>query len=816
MGESAASGKKSGGPTGGEPKGVNELMDSGGRQRLNFDRDWIFHLGDLPIQHAVKSGLAGGLTDDSTVAGGDWLKRAYSDPRIAGGLDDEWVQVALPHDWLIGQPYSETADWTRGFIAGGIGLYRKTFEIPAKDLGKKISLQFDGVMRNSTVWVNGHRLGTHVSGYTGFQYDVTDVLRYGDEGRNVVLVRVDATEHEGWWYDGAGIYRHVWLVKTHRLHVGVDGIFVTSPEVSAAEAAVKVRTILVNELPETLECVLTTDLVDANGRIVATSELTATIGGDSDQELSSELTVQAPHLWAPAHPYVYQVISRVRLDDQAVDSVRTAFGIRTLQFTADRGFLLNGEYLEIRGVACHQNFAGVGVAMPDRIIAYRLELLKAMGANAYRSAHHPPTPELLDLCDRMGILVMDENRRLDSSEEGVRDLESMIRRDRNHPSVFLWSLENEEDLQGTPMGARILETLVRTAHRLDPTRPVTAAMNKRRNDAGYADLLDVVGYNYGQTLDSDVRDHRDYPERRILGSESAAFVSTRGVYADDEEKGYCSSYGTEQAFCAPDTSGWCTTPERAVGDVVRYPFLTGVFIWSGFDYRGEPSPYRWPNINSHFGIMDMCGFPKDCYYYYRAAWNDDPVVHIFPHWNWLGREGEEIRVWAHSNCETVELFLNGSSLGERSVPSPPEHLEWRVPYRPGALRAVGKRGGREAVVDVVETTGPPARIQIEADRTALAGDGLDVSVLKVSIRDAAGRVVPLADNQIQFTAEGSGRVLGTGNGDPSSHESDLSHCRKAFNGYCLALVQTTGDGPIAVRAESEGLLPAVTVFQAGP
>lgn len=790
------------------------VATSTSRQKLNFDTGWFFHKGDIPVQHAVKAGLAGGLTDSETAEVGDWLAVAYSDKRIEGQQHtDEWVAVRLPHDWLVAEYYSRDADWERGYLKSGIGFYRKTFEIPESDIGQKISIQFDGIVRNSTVWVNGHLLGNHPSGFTSFHYDLTDVLRYGDEGKNVILVKADATNYEGWWYDGAGIYRHVWLLKTNPLHVGQWGTYVTTPDMTAEQAHVRVQTTVLNEFAVSVDCALQTDIVDRDGRVVASVTSTASIDNDEAHVFDDDLLVSPHTLWSLDNPYLYKAVSTVLQGGVVRDQYETTFGIRTIEFTSDNGFFLNGQHVPIKGICCHQNFAGVGAAMPDRIIEYRLELIKAMGANAYRSAHHPPTPELLDMCDRMGILVMDENRRLDSSPEGLRDLTSMILRDRNHPSIILWSMENEEDLQGTKMGARILETLVRTTRKLDPTRPTTAAMNKRRNDNGYSDLLDVVGYNYGKSENSDVRDHEAHPNRVIIGSESAAFTTTRGIYADDPDKGYCSSYGTQMPFCAPDTSGWCTTPERAWGDVVKYPFLTGVFIWTAFDYRGEPSPYRWPNVNSHFGIMDMCGLPKDNYFYYKAAWTNEPTVHIFPHWNWPGREGQDVDVWAYSNCERVALYLNGKLVEEKEM-VPNGHLEWQVPYAPGELRAVGKQGGVEVAAHVVTSTGAVHHIELEADRTQLHANGRDVSVVRVSLRDAARRIVPIADDEIRFVVEGPGSIIGVGNGDPSSHEPDKSSRRRAFNGYCMVLIETsTEPGRIKLLASAPGRLSADVSLQ---
>ena len=778
-----------------------------GRSRECLDRGWLFHKGDVSIPSSVKAGMTGGLTDCWGIQEGEWPDIAYKEHLKDSALDpSQWTSVDLPHDWCVEGDYDRTAEPYHGFLPVGIGCYRKVFELPASDLGKKIYVQFDGVMRNSTVWVNGHLIGTHPSGYTSFFYDLTDVLRYGDEGKNVIFVRVDARDHEGWWYEGCGIYRHVWLLKTDPLHVEHWGTYITTPRITDQSAEVCIRTTVRNEYAGDKPCELVSKVIDAAGHVVAVVSAQAVIIAGEEHEFKQTAIVPQPKLWSPDTPYLYQVFTEVRSEGELLDTYETPFGIRSIEFTADRGFFLNGKPLVIKGTCNHQDFAGLGVALPDRVIEYKIRLLKEMGANAYRSAHHPPTPELLDICDRLGMLVMDENRKLDSSPEGIANLKSMLYRDRNHPCIILWSMENEEVLEGKPMGTRILTTLARITRAIDPTRPVIAAMNQGWNEGGYSDALDVVGYNYGQRRAQDVTDHFRYPQRKIIGSESASCTTTRGIYEVDEEKGYVPAYGTV-------LPSWGCTPEQAWRDVVENPFLTGLFIWTGFDYRGEPTPYKWPCINSHFGVMDTCGFPKDWYYYLKAAWTDEPLVHIFPHWTWPGKEGQEIEIWAFSNCEAVELFLNGRSLGEKRM-IPNGHLVWKVKYVPGELVARAYRNGQQVATKVVATTNPPARISLEPDRIEILADGRDVSIIRVSIKDDQDRVVPIADNEVRFTLEGPGKLIGVGNGDPSSHEPDKGTRRRAFNGYCLAIVQAGEEpGKITLRATSPGLLPAMTVIQ---
>ncbi|MBP1965318.1 beta-galactosidase GalA [Paenibacillus aceris] len=778
------------------------------RLKENFDKGWKFHLGDLPIMHAVKGGMTGGLTDCEDIEDGEWLKIAYFDERESSQIDPAaWKEVVLPHDWCVEGDYLNDGGKVKhhkshGYLAAGVGCYRKVFDIPQELEGKKISLEFDGVFRNSTVWVNGHLLGIHASGYTGFTYDISDIARYGSEGKNVVFVKVDARDYEGWWYEGAGIYRHTWLTVTDRLHVERYGTYVTTPEVSEEQAGIAIVTTVRNEYDAAKACRLVTKIYDIHGKIVGESASSMEISFQQQGVFEHFVRIDKPALWSPESPSLYYVMSEVYDEDQLRDTYRTIFGIRTIEFKADAGFFLNGKHYPIKGTCNHQDFAGVGVALPDQLIAYKLRLLKEMGCNAYRSAHHPATPELLDLCDQMGMLVVDENRKLDVSPSGIEELKHLLYRDRNHPSVIIWSLENEEILEGTIMGARMVKTLASITRSIDPTRPTLAAMNHGWNDGGYSDGVDIVGYNYGQREDQDIRDHEKYPNRIMLGSESASCTVTRGIYERDDIQGYCPEYGIH----IPE---WSCSVEKAWRDVVENPFLSGVFIWTGFDYRGEPTPYEWPNINSHFGVMDTCGFPKDNYYYLKSAWTDEPMVHIMPHWNWPGREGQIIDVWVYSNCERIELFLNGKSLGEQEMPRA-SHLEWKVSYEPGELTAIGRNGSTEAARKVAATTDAPYAVKLVPDRTQIQADGCDVAVMRAYVVDAHGRVVPTVDNELHFSMEGNANILGVGNGNPSSHEPDKANQRKAFNGSCLLIIQSLEEaGEIVIKSTSHGLIDSV-------
>lgn len=780
------------------------------RTRECFDQNWLFHKGDIAIKYAVKAGKYGGLTDvNPGIVTDENAVTDYSDlKRPAAFKPGDWKKVDLPHDWLVEETFvndntlgSQPA--ATGYLPAGIGFYRKEFEIPETAKGGKISIEFDGIYRNSSVWVNGHFMGNHPSGYTPSCYDLTDVLRYGNEGKNVILVRVDGRESEGWWYEGCGIYRHVWLTKTDRLYVAQFGTYITTSSVSADKAVIKINTTLKNEYNIPKNITLISKIIDNKGAVLDTKSSSISLSPLSQTEVSQNGLVHDVLLWSPETPVLYKVLTEVVDNANVVDTYETTFGIRTIEINTD-GFFLNGKLYQVKGTANHQDFAGIGVALPDKINEYKIKLLKEMGCNGYRCAHHPPTPELLDICDRLGMLVLDENRLLSSTDDGLKDLTTMLYRDRNHPSVFMWNMENEESLEGTVAGARILQTMVKTTHGIDPTRPVTAAMNHGWNLGGYSDVLDVVGYNYGDKGLQYVKDHEKYPGRKMFVTESTSFVSTRGEYEINKEKGFVSNIG-------PYTPGWGPEPGKDWEQIIFYPYLSGTFVWTGFDYRGEPTPFLWPCVSSHFGIMDICGFPKDGYYAYKAAWINEPLVHIFPHWNWPGKEGKPVKVYVYTNCEEVEMFLDGKSAGKKKA-TPYTKLEWDLVYHPGKLEARGYTKEKTIARDVVETAAEPAQIILNSVCKTLVADGCDVAVIKVAIKDSEGRVVPTADNLVKFSIEGPGKIIGTGNGNPTSHEPDKSNQRMAFNGYCLVLVQADKTaGEIKLKASS-GTLNGAEIF----
>lgn len=772
------------------------------RERLLLDFGWRFHLG-----HADDSAQDFDFGRRSEFAkSGEFFRPSRDD------FDDSgWQAIDLPHDWAVELPFvddpgvNETGakPLGRAHPTTSIGWYRRVFEIPQSDLGRRLSLEFDGVFRDSIVALNGHFLARNLSGYAPFRCDITDFANYG--GKNVLVVRADATEHEGWFYEGAGIYRHVWLVKTNVLHVAHWGTYVASV-VRGNGAEIGVATTMENESDAETTCRVVSRIVDSDGKDVGASRSEPVKFSPWDRrELQQQLNVTNPALWSLEEPHLYRLITTIETDNAPVDQYETRFGIREIHFDSDKGFFLNGKPVRVKGTCNHQDHAGVGSALPDRLQYYRIAKLKEMGANAYRTSHNPPTPELLDACDALGMLVMDETRMMSSNTQGLSQLERMMRRDRNHPSIILWSLGNEEPEQGTDRGERIARTMKRLALRLDPTRLVTAAMNGEWGK-GISNVVDVQGFNYFHLGDTD-KFHAESPAKPCIGSEEASAFSTRGIYAADKERGYVSAYDVNKPDYGSTAEEWCKY-------YAARPFVAGAFVWTGFDYRGEPSPYRWPCISSHFGIMDTCGFPKDTYYYYQAWWTEKPVLHVFPHWNWAGKEGQNINAWVHSNCEEVELFLNGKSLGRQAMPRN-SHLEWKVNYAPGALVARGFNGGKLIAEAKQETVGAPAGIRLTPDRANIRADGEDVSILTVEIVDAQGRVAPVADNEVSFQVNGPGRIIGVGNGDPSCHEPDKSSQRRAFNGLAQVIVQAMKQpGEISLTASSPALAPASVVIRA--
>jgi beta-galactosidase len=785
------------------------------RQLLDFG--WRFHFGHA--DDPAKDFGFGAQNREATFA-----KSGAFPPVTRANFDDsQWRAIDLPHEWAVELPFEKgpvvldrdgkpTGHYElpdhgakpigRDFPETSIGWYRRVFDIPATDEGKRISVEFDGVFRHAMVMFNGHYIGEEFSGYAPFRFNLTDFVNYGD--KNVLTVRVDATLAEGWFYEGAGIYRHVWLTKTNPVHIAPDGVYIRS-EVRDDLTTIFVQTEVRNDSDTVRNCTVMPQILDATGKAIASAGTTTMpVPPWTRRTIDSQVGLDRPRLWSIEEPYTYSAAVKLFVEGPVTDIAQITFGIRTIRFDADKGFFLNEKPVKLKGTCNHQDHAGVGSALPDRLQSYRIERLKSMGCNAYRTSHNPPTPELLDACDRLGMTVMCETRMMSSNPEGLSQLERMIRKYRNHPSIIIWSLGNEEREQGTPRGAKVVASMKRLAKELDPSRLVTIAMNNSWGKGASA-VLDVQGCNYNDGKIDDF--HKQFPTQPMVGTETASTVSTRGIYENDATRGYVSAYDLNFPPWAAKAETWWKIYDAR-------PFIAGGFAWTGFDYRGEPTPYNWPNVSSHFGIMDLCGFPKDNYFYYQAWWGADPVLHLFPHWNWPGKEGEEIDVWCHSNLDSVELFLNGASLGSQKVERN-THLAWKVKYAPGAIEARGTKNGKIVLTEKRETTGAPAKLVLHPDRQKISADGEDLSVVTVEVHDAQGRIMPVASNEVTFEITGAGKLIGVGNGDPSCHESDKGNKRSAFNGLCMAFVQANKQaGEIRVTASASGLEGASTVIQA--
>jgi beta-galactosidase len=774
----------------------------GTRKTENFDKGWKFNLGDV------------------------------TDAQAPGFDDSLWRVLDLPHDWSIEGKFSKDnpATPSGGALPGGIGWYRKTFTIPVSEKGRLAFIDFDGVYKNSEVWINGHSLGLRPYGYSSFRYELTPYLKYGKE-KNVLAVKVDNSKQpNSRWYSGSGIYRNVWLVMTDKIYIAHWGTYVTTPEVTEQSAKVIIQTKIRNASLIDQAITLKTAIVDTKGKTIASADTTEKLMKASAGNIEQQLTVSNPVLWSIENPYLYRVLTTVIVDGKKQDNYETTLGIRSIGFDTAKGLLLNGKHIKINGVCNHHDLGFLGAAINRRALERQLEILKAMGVNGIRTSHNPPAPELLELCDRMGFMVMDEafdmwkkgktqfDYSLDWDTWHQRDIQDMVLRDRNHPSVILWSIGNEVAEQwdtSDHSGTVIAKELVSFIKNLDLTRPVTANCNSSDslNPVLRADTLDIIGYSYHQ--DEYAQFRQLHPGKRLIGSETVSSLNSRGSYdmpsdsirrwptrwdiplKDANADLSCSSYDN---CSAP----WGSTHEETWKLMKKFDFISGQYIWTGFDYLGEPTPYSWPARSSYFGIVDLAGFPKDVYYLYQSEWTKKPVLHIFPHWNW--KEGQTIDVWAYTNCEEVELFLNGKSQGTKKKTGDALHMAWRLTYMPGTLKAIGRTGGKEVLTQEIKTAGAPAKMILHADRSTITADGKDLSFVTVKIVDSHGTPVPRADNLIHFNIEGEGKIIGVDNGSQTSDESFKVNFRKAFNGLCLAVIQSTEKaGKITLKAVSDGL-----------
>ncbi len=766
---------------------------AGPREQFLFDFGWKFMFGN-----GTDPARDLGFGADQ----GDFAKTGDFKFAKAGFDDSKWRTLNLPHDWAVELPFVRDDDLKshgykplgRRYPETSVGWYRHEFDIPASDAGRRVSVEFDGAFRDVFVFVNGCFIGRNDNGYVPFHFDITDFLAIG--GRNYIVLRVDASFGDGWFYEGAGIYRHVWLTKTDALHLGKWESYVRS-EVSKNSAALTLSTVVVNQGRAAAGASVSWKILDPSGKQVATAETSALqVAADGSAAFTTTAKLAPPALWSPDTPNLYTAEVSVTSEGKVVDAENITFGIRTAQFTADQGFFLNGQNIKIQGTCNHQDHAGVGAALPDRLQYFRAAVLKQMGCNGVRTSHNMPTPEWVEACEHLGLLMMCETRQMSSSPEGLAQLEVMVKRYRNSPCIILWSVGNEEGQLQSRMaeeGAKIARTMVDRCHELDPTRVVSAAVNGD-NSKGVSDAFDIIGFNYN--LPSPDHYHEKHPEKPVYGSETASAISTRGEYTTSKLRNTLSAYDLNQP-------GWGETAENWWTFYGTREWEAGGFAWTGFDYRGEPTPYGWPSINSQFGIIDMCGFPKDTFYYYKSWWGKDPVLHLFPHWNFEGREGDEIPVWVHSNLDSIELFVNGQSQGSKNVPHL-GHVEWKIRYEPGSIEARGTKDGKVVLTDKRETTGGAVAIRLTADRTEIDANGEDVAVITVEALDKDGRPVPTAQNPVNFHVSGEGALIGVGNGDPNCQESDKEPKRSLYNGLAQVILQSTKQaGVIQIKADKE-------------
>lgn len=760
------------------------------RELLALDKGWRFHLGDIAFP--VITGHS--VTYQSAKAGKAW-------GAAAPDFDDAlWRVLNLPHDWAVESPFDSTANVSQGYRNRGVGWYRRSFKLSPDDKNKHIELQFDGIATNATIWVNGTLLHRNWCGYTSMYIDITPYAVYGDKV-NTIAVRVDANTQEGWWYEGAGMYRHTWLVKRSAVHIKTDGVYAHPVKNEKDLWEIPVEVTLNNSGKTVANSEVEVSVFDATGKFVVQGKKSVSTVPLSDVVVNIPLSVSNPTPWSVDFPVLYTVKTVLRENGNVVDNVQTKCGFRTVRFDANTGFYLNDKNIKLKGVCNHQDHAGVGVAVPDALWEFRLRKLKEMGVNAYRCSHNPPAKEFLDACDSLGILVMDENRNFNTSPEYMNQLEWMVRRDRNRPSIILWSVFNEEPMQGTENGYEMVRRMVDVVKQLDTTRSVTAAMNGGFfTPINVSQAVDVVGINYQkESYDSF---HYAHPELKLTSSEDVSAFQVRGEYKTDKSKNIIDSYDSEGApWGSTHRVGWKAVAER--------PYLAGCFVWTGFDYRGEPTPFSWPSVSSVFGIMDLCGFPKMAFYLHQAQWVESkPILNLVPHWNWPGDSiGKPIKVMALSNADSVVLKLNGKILSGQKVDKY-EMNTWMVPYHPGKLEAIGCKNGKVVSNYKVETTSEAVQLKLTPYRTSLAGNGTDAMPVTVEVVDSKGRAVPTANNPVEFSISGPASIIGLGNGNPTSHEAEKGNKRSLFNGLGQVIIQSKEEsGLVVLTATSAGLKP---------
>jgi len=817
---------------------VFPVMADSLRTRDSFDADWKFaRFGAMPDGSTLVE--PGAPTDITKTSANKILP-----PQDIVFDDKKWRTLDLPHDWGIEGPFSMDLPNETGRLPwAGIGWYRKSFDVPAGDQGKMVFLDFDGAMQQPTVWVNGIKAGEWKYGYSSFRIDLTPHLKFG--GRNIVAVRLNNPPLSSRWYPGGGIYRHVWMVKTAPVHIAQWGVFVRTPQITDSTAAVEITATTEGGPAESVEH----EILDGTAIVAAGSAKK-----DADGKWQAKLEIKQPKRWDLETPHLYTLRTRVVVAGKPCDETLTEFGVREISWDAEKGFILNGRVVKIKGVCNHHDLGALGSAVYKRGIERQLEILRAMGCNAIRTSHNPPAPELLELCDKMGFLVMDEmfdcwraakkpndyHQFFDEWHE--RDVIALVRRDRNHPCVILWSSGNEVHEQAGAEGLAISRRLTELFHREDPTRKVTVGCNNLAAAFnGFSDTVDVMGFNYPPRKPNIYQEFKSRrPSQPAHGSETSSCVSSRGVYffpvVQNKGKGFHQFQVSSYDLYAPE---WANRPELDWVQMDRNPYAAGEFVWTGFDYLGEPTPYnldetnalnfqnpeqrkaamakfkelggKAPSRSSYFGIIDLCGFPKDRFYLYQARWNPTlPMAHILPHWNWPDRSGQVTPVHVYSSGDSVELFLNGKSLGVRPLKAGEYRFVWDdVKYEPGELKAVATKDGKKWAEAITRTTGEPKGLRVAADRAELTGDGQDLSYVTVEVVDARGDVVPTATTSLEFKIEGPADLVATDNGDPTDLTTFSTPQRKAFSGKALAILRAkrgaSGTATLSIQSKETGV-----------
>ncbi len=770
----------------------------------------------LPDDYVVR-GEFSPAPNKSMLAGGAVCPLGGRECEIANGAPPQGKPGALNRP-------GRNAYAGHGYLPVYPAWYRRSIFISATTKGKSVWLDFGGVYRDAAIFVNGQFIDQHASGYTAFRLNITSAIRYGE--KNSIAVFVDPRWFEGWWYEGGGIYRHVRLIITDQLQVAPWGTFVDaqapgpihygSPAGDRAAAQLTIQTTVRNDHATSRKFTLISQVLDSAGKVAGSSSRGEELASGQEATFSQRVVLRDALLWSLEHRNLYKLATTIRVGPTAVDQELTTFGVRTIRFDPNQGFFLNGKHVVIRGMCVHQDFPGVGIAAPDNLWAWRIEKLQAMGANAYRTAHNPVAEEFYEDADRMGMLVMDESRHLgdtyfpkaakDTPYSDLSDVKAMVLQHRNHPSIVMWSLANEEGQGRTPYGAKMFAATKDAVRKLDPGRPTTAAMNGGYTKEGFASVEDILGMNYHNP--EFARVHAEFPGLMIFGSEDVNAKSSRGTRETSQSTGLCSEYDCGSSFDSGPWRSWVP---------VENSFVAGQFVWTGFDYRGEPNPFSWPAVTSQTGIMDLAGFPKPVYYYWKAAWERKPSVYIFPDWNFPKTDiGRSIRVRSFSNCDRIELLLNGKSLGTRNILRD-QYLDWQVPYAPGTLTAIGYNQGKAAARYTVQTAGVPAALRLIAEVRKIKANGEAIAPVRVEVVDTLDRIVSNADPLIEFSVSGAGTLAGVANGNPASHEPNIANQRQAFRGLAMVLVKAADrPGDITIRAQANGLTPARIVISTLP